>query len=124
MSERIRVRSILGRFLEHSRVFRFGNGAVRRDGGDSRDAGGGEFWIGSADLMHRNLDRRVEALVEVTDVTARAELDRIMRLAMSEQTSAFELSADGTWRRRTGTDEHPLVDFQSALLRRIVDKVD
>jgi polyphosphate kinase len=70
MSDRIRVRSILGRFLEHSRVFHFGNGDA---------AGGGEFWIGSADLMHRNLDRRVEVLVEVTDAVARAELDRILR---------------------------------------------
>ena len=61
--ENIRVRSILGRFLEHSRVFRFGNG------GDDRS-----IWIGSADLMHRNLDRRVEAMVRVTDEAARAQL--------------------------------------------------
>ena len=66
LSERIRVRSIVGRFLEHSRVFRFGNG------------GDDEFWIGSADLMHRNLDRRVEALVRVTDPAAQAELRRVL----------------------------------------------
>ena len=72
LSENIRVRSIVGRFLEHSRVFRFG------DGGDA------EFWIGSADLMHRNLDRRVEALVQVTDPAAQAELDRVLTLTMSD----------------------------------------
>src|SRR5690606_5171437 len=63
LSERIRVRSILGRFLEHSRIYRFGH--------DDQTA---ELWIGSADLMERKLDRRVEALVKVTDPAARAEL--------------------------------------------------
>src|SRR5262249_27057429 len=63
LSERIRVRSILGRFLEHSRVFRFGNGAVTEEPGTDP---GGEFWIGSADLLHRHLHPRVEALVQVT----------------------------------------------------------
>ncbi len=121
LSERIRVRSILGRFLEHSRVFRFGNGAVTEEPGTDP---GGEFWIGSADLMHRNLDRRVEALVQVTDPAARVELDRIMRLAMDERTSAFELSADGTWCRRSYASDRPLVDPQEALLRRIVDRVE
>jgi polyphosphate kinase len=121
LSERIRVRSILGRFLEHSRVFRFGNGAATDEPGTGP---GGEFWIGSADLMHRNLDRRVEALVQVTDPAARVELDRIMRLAMGEHTSAFELSADGTWCRRTCAGDQPLVDPQEALLRRIVDRVE
>ena len=69
LSDNIRVRSILGRFLEHSRVFRFGNG------------GDAEYWIGSADLMHRNLDRRVEALVQVTDPAAQAELRRVLTLS-------------------------------------------
>jgi polyphosphate kinase len=130
LSERIRVRSIVGRFLEHSRVFRFGDGAVpaRTDDGQvvigPANDPGGEFWIGSADLMHRNLDRRVEALVRVTDPGARVELDRTMRLAMDERTAAFELSGDGTWRRRVSAGEQPLVDPQEALLRRIVDKVE
>jgi polyphosphate kinase len=129
LSERIRVRSIVGRFLEHSRVFRFGDGVVSQSGDPTASIGptanpGGEFWIGSADLMHRNLDRRVEALVQVTDPTARVELDRMMRLAMDERTAAFELSGDGTWHRRAADGDQPLVDLQEALLRRVVDKVE
>ncbi|WP_425413089.1 RNA degradosome polyphosphate kinase [Micromonospora citrea] len=107
LSENIRVRSILGRFLEHSRIFRFGND------------GDAEFWMGSADLMHRNLDRRVEALVRVSDPVARAELDHVMTAAMSPEVEAFELAADGTWSRRTGTVEEPLVHLQELLLRRV-----
>ncbi|MGW4498869.1 RNA degradosome polyphosphate kinase [Micromonospora sp. NPDC004336] len=107
LSENIRVRSILGRFLEHSRIFRFGNN------------GDAEFWMGSADLMHRNLDRRVEALVRVSDPVARAELDHVMTAAMSPDVEAFDLAADGTWSRRTGTAEEPLVHLQELLLRRV-----
>ncbi|MGC9666283.1 RNA degradosome polyphosphate kinase [Planosporangium sp. 12N6] len=135
LSERIRVRSIVGRFLEHSRVFRFGDGAVGPRVGAATPADGtavaappttpdGEFWIGSADLMHRNLDRRVEALVRVVDPAARAELDRIMRVAFDERTAAFELAGDGTWHRRVCDGGQPLVDPQEALLRRIVDRVE
>ncbi|WP_460847614.1 RNA degradosome polyphosphate kinase [Phytohabitans suffuscus] len=101
LSENIRVRSILGRFLEHSRVFRFGNN------------GSTEFWLGSADLMHRNLDRRVEALVQVTDPIARAELDQVISLSMSDECEAFDLRPDGTWVRRQGE-----IHLQEALLRR------
>ncbi|HEX7746514.1 MAG TPA: RNA degradosome polyphosphate kinase [Micromonosporaceae bacterium] len=107
LSDNIRVRSILGRFLEHSRIFRFGNG------------GAADFWIGSADLMHRNLDRRVEALVQVTDPVARAELDRVLSAAMADDVASFELSADGTWTRRVSTPERPLINLQEALLRRV-----
>nr|WP_232534262.1 RNA degradosome polyphosphate kinase [Plantactinospora sp. KBS50] len=107
LSEHIRVRSILGRFLEHSRVFRFGNG------------GAAEFWIGSADLMHRNLDRRVEALVQVTDPVARAELDHVLTTAMGEDVETFELAGDGSWHRRTSGPDRPLVHLQEALLRRV-----
>ncbi|MEJ3744211.1 RNA degradosome polyphosphate kinase [Actinomycetes bacterium KLBMP 9797] len=110
LSENIRVRSILGRFLEHSRVFRFGN------------AGSPEVWIGSADLMHRNLDRRIEALVQVTDATACAELERVLTFSMSDQCEAFELRPDGTWHRRRSSDNEPLVHLQEALLRRIVGR--
>ncbi len=108
LSERIRVCSILGRFLEHSRVFRFIGGT---------DDGIDEFWVGSADLMHRNLDRRVEALVQVTDPGVRAELAEVLDAAVADRTAGFDLAADGTWHRRTGDD---LVDMQEARLRRLI----
>jgi polyphosphate kinase len=113
LSEKIRVRSVLGRFLEHSRVFRFGRGTET------------EWWIGSADLMHRNLDRRVEALVQVTDENNRAQLARVMDLCMSDEASAFELSGDGTWQRRAADpDGGPLANPQEVLLRRVAARAE
>ncbi|MGI5286804.1 RNA degradosome polyphosphate kinase [Nonomuraea polychroma] len=92
LSENIRVRSILGRFLEHSRVYEFGLG--RRP----------EIWIGSADLMRRNIDRRVEALVKVTSQQHKAYLIELMDQAMAETTNAWWLNSDGTWARHHGED--------------------
>jgi polyphosphate kinase len=106
LSERIRVRSVLGRFLEHSRVFRFGNG------GDE------EFWIGSADLMHRNLDRRVEALVRITDASAQAELRTVLEASTSERSDGFDLRPDGSWTRRNHNGPSAVEDLQELLLRR------
>ncbi len=108
LSETIRVRSVVGRFLEHSRVFRFGVGD---------DA---EYWIGSADLMHRNLDRRVEALVKVTHPPAQKELQFVLDIAMSDSTEGWDLAGDGSWTRRAGTPAQPLVHLQEALLRRVI----
>ena len=87
MSERIRVRSIVGRFLEHSRIFAFGEGA---------DA---EYYLGSSDLMPRNLDRRVEAVVPVSDTRLRERLSQILDLALADDVLAWQLSPDGGWRR-------------------------
>jgi len=87
LSENIRVRSILGRFLEHSRVFVFGG------------AGDPVVFIGSADLMHRNLDRRVEALVRLTDPRHVSDMKALMSLGMSDEISSWHLSGDGTWTR-------------------------
>ncbi|WP_326689506.1 MULTISPECIES: RNA degradosome polyphosphate kinase [unclassified Streptomyces] len=87
LSDNIRVRSVLGRFLEHSRVFCFGNG------------GESEVWLGSADMMHRNLDRRIEALVRVTDPAHRASLNRMLETGMSETTASWHLGPDGDWTR-------------------------
>ena len=106
LSENIRVRSIVGRFLEHSRVFRFGHGETE------------EVWIGSADLMHRNLDRRVEALVRVTDPAAQSELRRALESALGEHAAGFDLDGDGTWTRRRALDGAALEDVQELLLRR------
>jgi len=107
LSETIRVRSILGRFLEHSRVYAFG-------AGDDD----GEVWLGSADLMHRNLDRRIELLVRVTDPAHQAELRGLICEAMDERTSSWWLGPDGVWTRHH-LDERgsPLRDLQSHLIR-------
>jgi polyphosphate kinase len=102
LSETIRVRSVLGRFLEHSRVFVFGG------------AGETACWIGSADMMHRNLDRRVEALVQITDRTHVTELQNLLGTAMDDATSSFHLGADGTWtRHHLDAEGRPLLDLQT-----------
>ncbi|GAA2620791.1 RNA degradosome polyphosphate kinase [Actinomadura fulvescens] len=105
LSETIRVRSVLGRFLEHSRVFAFENG------------GEPEVWVGSADLMHRNLDRRVEALVRVAERTQRTDLVRLFDRAMDDGTQAWWLDGDGTWTRRAEMTGEPLLDIQSHLVK-------
>ncbi len=87
LSERITVRSIVGRFLEHSRIFRFGE-----PGRDDT-----EYVIGSADMMPRNLDRRVEAMLRVSDRRLRARLDEILELNFADDALAWSLEADGTW---------------------------
>ena len=110
LSDNIRVRSIVGRFLEHSRVLRFANG------GDE------EFWIGSADLMHRNLDRRVEALVQVTDLASQSELRRVFAAAMGDEAAGFDLSPDGSWQRRRSANGGALKDVQEARLRRALGR--
>jgi polyphosphate kinase len=89
LSETIRVRSIVGRFLEHSRIYRFG----------AEDAGTVEYLIGSADLMTRNLERRVEAVVPVTDPRLQARLAEILTIDLADDTLAWELTADGTWQK-------------------------
>lgn len=105
LSENVRVRSVLGRFLEHSRVFAFGNG------------GEPEVWIGSADMMHRNLDRRIEALVRVTDPGHRAALNRLLETGMSDSTSSWHLGPDGEWTRHaTDADGQPLRNVQEMLI--------
>jgi polyphosphate kinase len=103
LSETVHVRSILGRFLEHSRVLEF--------------ASADEFWIGSADMMHRNLDRRIEALVRVGHPDDRNTLRRMLDHAFSDEVSAWELQSDGRWERRTtGSDDSRLSDYQHDLM--------
>ena len=87
LSERIRVRSIVGRFLEHSRIFSFGRGEEA------------EHYLGSSDLMPRNLDRRVEVVVPVTDSNLRARIQDILDICIADDVLAWELHADGSWHR-------------------------
>jgi polyphosphate kinase len=108
VSENIRVRSILGRYLEHSRIFWFAND------------GDPQVYIGSADMMHRNLDRRVEALVRIVRPEHLDELQGLLDQAMSDETSSWWLGSDGIWvRHDLSPTGEPLTDMQSALTRQI-----
>lgn len=111
LSENIRVRSILGRFLEHSRIYAFANSDGPQIG--EGPAAGPEVWIGSADLMHRNLDRRVEALVRITAPEQIDELIKYVDLQMADSTTSWHMAADGTYVRHAKDEEgRPLVDSQ------------
>ena len=117
MSDNIRVRSILGRFLEHSRIYAFCNSDGPQIG--EGPISGPEVWIGSADLMHRNLDRRVEALVRVTAPEQIDELIRYVDLQMSDSTASWHMQPDGTYIHHSRDDEgRPLVDSQEYLIRK------
>jgi polyphosphate kinase len=108
LSETIRVRSILGRYLEHSRIFSFAN---------DEDP---HVFIGSADMMHRNLDRRVETLVRLVRPEHLAELEDLFDTAMSEQTSSWWLATDGEWiRHDRDAKGAPLGDLQTDLMTQI-----
>jgi polyphosphate kinase len=106
LSETIRVRSVLGRYLEHSRVFWFENGGTPL------------AYLGSADLMHRNLDRRVEVLVRLPAEPEVAEVGALLDLAFDENTAGWELSSDGDWTAHTSPDGSPLVNMQEVLIAR------
>jgi polyphosphate kinase len=111
LSENITVRSILGRYLEHARVFSFHNN------------GDPQVYIGSADMMHRNLDRRVEALVRITDPDHLKELADIFDLAMSDETSSWWLEPDGDWVRHSRAGDGALLqDMQNVLMTRIASR--
>jgi polyphosphate kinase len=111
VSENIRVRSILGRYLEHSRIFWFAND------------GDPQVYIGSADMMHRNLDRRVEALVRIVRPEHLDELRGLLDQAMSDDTSSWWLGSDGLWvRHDLSPTGEPLSDMQVALTRQIAGR--
>lgn len=103
LSENILVRSILGQFLEHSRIFHF----------RSID----EFWIGSADLMHRNLDRRVEVMVQVKDPRLTTQLNDLFESALDPSTRCWELGPDGKW-TASPQKKHSVRDHQVSLMKR------
>jgi len=107
LSENITVRSILGRFLEHSRIFEFKN------------AGDTEVWIGSADLMHRNLDRRVEALVQLTEPEHVKFIGDLLDLGLSKEIKAWELEPTGQWNLHKFNDQNePLRDLHEVLIQK------
>jgi len=111
LSENIRVRSVLGRYLEHSRIFSF--------------AGGGDpaVFIGSADMMHRNLDRRVEALVRIIAPDQIKELNTVFDLAMSDAVASWHLNQDSSWTRfYQAPDGSPLMDIQDKFMKDVLAK--
>jgi polyphosphate kinase len=103
LSENIQVRSILGRFLEHSRVFHF--------------VASGEYWIGSADMMHRNLDRRVEVALRVADPRLTKQLADMFESALDPHTRCWVLRPDGEW-EASPSDGSSVRDHQMELLHR------
>jgi polyphosphate kinase len=113
LSDNIRVRSLIGRYLEHSRIFRFANGA---------GPGAPVTYIGSADLMPRNLDRRIEALVPVMDPALQRRVDEILEVVMADDTLAWQLGPQGAWSRVAEIDAGGTVDahlrFQELALAR------
>ena len=108
LSENIRVYSILGRFLEHSRIFWFQND------------GAAEFYIGSADWMYRNLDYRVEAITPVEDPALKERLREILDIMLNDRGHAWELVPDGTWTRRSTPDNRPASDTHELLMARFM----
>jgi polyphosphate kinase len=95
VSETIRVRSVVGRFLEHSRIFRFGTGDRER------------FFIGSADLMERNLDRRIEAVAPVDDPQLQDRLRQVQDVMLADDRRAWVLGSDGEWRKVESMIDQP-----------------
>ncbi|MGH2934260.1 MAG: polyphosphate kinase 1 [Gaiellaceae bacterium] len=106
LSENIRVRSVLGRFLEHSRLFVF-------EAGD-RSA----YYLGSADLMPRNLDHRVEVVTPVEDVGIQSELAATIDSLLSDTAAAWELRPDGSWQRVRGKKDERMRSAQATMMRR------
>lgn len=108
LSDNIRVRSIVGRYLEHSRIYAFDND------------GDPQVYIGSADMMHRNLDRRIEALVRLVDPGHLEEIDTMFALAMSDKVSSWTLNADATWTRHSrNEDGSPRLELHDEQMRRV-----
>jgi polyphosphate kinase len=106
LSENITVRSILGRFLEHSRIYHFVNG------------GEDEYWVGSADLMHRNLDRRVESLVRIERSVHKSSLQEIFDLSLSDEIASWHQSKEKWKRVAKNAAGEPLQDLQSIFIKR------
>jgi polyphosphate kinase len=105
LSQTIRVFSIMGRFLEHSRIYRFENG------------GNPEFYLGSADWMHRNFESRMETVAPVTDPAIQAELGQILDVYESDNTSASDMQSDGHYVRRQPASGQPRREAQQLFIQ-------
>jgi polyphosphate kinase len=101
ISENIRVRSILGRFLEHSRIYHFHN------------AGDDEYWIGSADLMNRNLDRRIETLIRIDKAEHQSRISELLDLYSLPEIARWDMLEDASWIRKNGEG---FIDLQEKLI--------
>lgn len=112
VSDRIRVISIIGRFLEHSRIFYFGNN------------GEPEYYIGSADWRSRNLDRRVEAITPIQDPTIQLELKELLEIMLADNRQAWELQPDGTYQQRQPASGEPERGTHSVLMARTLKEVE
>jgi polyphosphate kinase len=115
LSETVDVVSIVDRFLEHSRIFYFENGATSGATGDGRDP---EYYVGSADWMTRNLDNRVEAVAPVTDRRLREQLRFVLDLCLQDNRSAWEMDSDGRYHQRTPDPDETEVCTQDVLMDR------
>jgi polyphosphate kinase len=104
LSERVRVYSTLGRFLEHGRIYRFENG------------GDPEYYLGSADWMRRNLDRRMEAVAPVDDPVLRTELEAILQVFEADDCSAWDMQPDGSYQRRQPAQGEPCHGAQEVFI--------
>ncbi|HET9075362.1 MAG TPA: polyphosphate kinase 1 [Acidimicrobiales bacterium] len=126
LSDNIRVRSIVGRWLEHSRIYYFGAGTEAGPPGADRDLPGlpegGDYWIGSADMMDRNLDRRVEAVVPIGSAELQGRLREILITELADDAHSWSLLPDGTWQKvptRRGLDaQHRFQELAVARAKR------
>ena len=105
LSETISVVSIIGQFLEHSRIFWFAN------------SGSPEAYIGSADWMSRNLDRRVEAVTPVEDPALREKLERLLELYLTDNRGAWDMHSDGSFSQRSPGEGEPVRNSQTQLIK-------
>ncbi|SFR71464.1 polyphosphate kinase [Halogeometricum rufum] len=117
VSENVTVHSVVDRFLEHSRIFYFENGGSPPPSRATGDAGGDPAWfIGSADWMERNLDKRVEAVAPVEDRDIREQLRFVLELSMTDNRKRWTMNADGSYDQQHPADGEPVVNMQSILM--------
>jgi len=118
LTENIEITSVIGRFLEHSRIFHFRNGAENEVDG--------EFFIGSADWMYRNLNRRVELIAPVVEPNCRQRLWEVLQLLLADRRQTWDMDAEGNYSQRKPTNDEEAVGIHERLMqmaRRAADRV-